>query len=53
MSKFTERSNYNARNDRYDLLPFRFKRLGDDEVLVSNLVGEYLFIPDGVGQKTF
>ena len=46
MSKFTERSNYNARNDRYDLLPFRFKRLGDDEVLVSNLVGEYLFIPD-------
>ena len=35
MSKFTERSNYNARNDRYDLLPFRFKRLGDDEVLVS------------------
>src|SRR4051812_1753028 len=32
------------RND-WELLPFRFHRLDDQQVLLTNLVGEHLFLP--------
>lgn len=32
-------------NTPYTLLPFRFERFSDEEYLLTNEVGEYLFMP--------
>ena len=37
-------------NGNYHLLPFRFERIGEQELLV-NEVGDYLFVPQGTAQK--
>ena len=31
----------------YQLLPFRFKRFNDTEYLLTNEVGEYIFLQNG------
>ena len=43
MSKFREASDFQAETADWQLLPFRFERLGG-RVLVTNLVGEHLFV---------
>lgn len=35
-----------ARPDRYQLLPFQFKRCGDGTVLMVNEAGDYAFLPE-------
>ena len=44
-SKFKEPRTYQAESDDWQLLPFRFERM-DGRVLVTNMVGEHLFLED-------
>jgi uncharacterized protein len=43
MSKFREQVAFAAPSADWELLPFRFERMGD-RVLLTNMVGEYLFL---------
>lgn len=45
MSKFQTLDHYQARPGCYDLLPFRFERMNEDEVVMTNVVGEFAFLP--------
>jgi uncharacterized protein len=45
MSKFREQVAFTATSADWDFLPFRFERLGE-RVLVTNLVGEHLFLSE-------
>jgi len=44
MSKFLSRQGFNSGESTYELMPFRFKRVENNEVLLSNIAGEHLFI---------
>lgn len=44
MAKFEELAAYEPRQP-YELLPFKFDRLSDDEYILTNLVGEYYLLP--------
>lgn len=44
MSQFKSIDAYRAQPGNYDLLPFRFERFGDDEVVMTNAVGEFSFL---------
>lgn len=43
---FQEMSFYNSKATDYKFLPFRFKRLRNQKVLLTNLVGEYLIVSE-------
>ncbi|RTL56479.1 MAG: His-Xaa-Ser system radical SAM maturase HxsB [Rhodocyclaceae bacterium] len=45
MSKFQPITCYTNQTSQYELLPFRFEALGDDDVVVTNAVGEFSFLP--------
>lgn len=45
MSKFKEISIYSPKKN-YNLLPFRFDRLNTNKVILTNLVGEYLYLEE-------
>lgn len=45
MSKFQEQDAYDVK-EQYNLLPFKFDRLNDKEYILTNMVGEYLVIPN-------
>ena len=45
MSKFKEISIYSPKK-KYKLLPFRFDRLNTNKILLTNLVGEYLYLKE-------
>jgi uncharacterized protein len=45
MSKFRDQVAFAAPTADWEFLPFRFERLGE-RVLVTNLVGEHLFLPE-------
>ena len=45
MSKFKEISIYSPKK-KYKLLPFRFDRLDTNKILLTNLVGEYLYLKE-------
>lgn len=44
MSKFQPLSAYVNQDAQYELLPFRFESLGADDVVLSNMVGEFAFL---------
>jgi len=44
MSKFQEQELYLSQNKNYSLLPFKFERLDDEEVIVTNMVGQYVLL---------
>ena len=44
MSKFQKREFY-AQSRPYELLPFKFDRLNDDEYVITNMAGEFHVIP--------
>lgn len=44
MSKFRHAEAFVPASDAWELLPFRFERLDLDRVLVTNMVGEHLFL---------
>ena len=44
MSKFQTYEAYLNPNKDYSLLPFKFENLGDEKVVLTNLVGEYEII---------
>lgn len=44
MSKFHPLSTYVSQDTQYELLPFRFESLGADDVVLSNMVGEFTFL---------
>lgn len=44
MSKFQGLDTY-RRRDTYELLPFKFDRLEDDDYLITNMTGEHLVVP--------
>lgn len=44
MSKFQEQGFY-VQQRPYELLPFKFDRLNDDEYVITNMAGEYHVIP--------
>jgi len=44
MSKFQGLDAYVSSTGTYELLPFRFERLAEDEVVVTNAVGEFAFL---------
>lgn len=46
MSKFQPITSY-AENSSYQLLPFKFDRLNDDEYILTNIIGEYYILPKG------
>lgn len=45
MSKFSGLERYQAEAGRYELLPFRFEPVGENEVVLTNAVGEFVFLP--------
>lgn len=45
MSKFLPLEVYQAPNGSYKLLPFRFERLSDGDLVLTNEVGEFTFLP--------
>ena len=45
MSKFQPLSFYQAQPATYELLPFRFEPLEKDEVVLTNLAGEFIVLP--------
>lgn len=45
MSKFQTLDHFQPAAGHYELLPFRFERMGDDEVVMTNAVGEFAFLP--------
>jgi His-Xaa-Ser system radical SAM maturase HxsB len=44
MSKFYPPEYYENKQGEYQLLPLRFERITDDEVILTNAVGEFLFL---------
>lgn len=44
MSKFSTLEHYQAPVGQYELLPFNFEALNDDEVVLTNFVGEFAFL---------
>ncbi len=44
MSKFHTLSHYESAPGGYSLLPFQFEQMGDDEVVLTNAVGEFVFL---------
>ena len=40
-SEFSSLENYTSESGKYELLPIRFENLSDDEVVITNLVGEF------------
>lgn len=44
MSKF-EKISYYLPQDNYELLPFKFDRLNEQEYIATNMVGEYIVLP--------
>ena len=44
MSKFQPLTAYTRAERGYELLPFRFEPLGDEEVVLSNMVGEFVIL---------
>jgi sulfatase maturation enzyme AslB (radical SAM superfamily) len=44
MSKFQPLDFYRNQPDGYQLLPFRFERLGDEELIVTNAAGEFAYL---------
>jgi hypothetical protein len=44
MSKFRTLDKYVSPRGQYELLPFRFEPLVEDEVVVTNYVGEFVFL---------
>ncbi len=47
MSKFQRLDFYRSQTGRYHLLPFRFERVGDGEVVVTNSAGEFAYLTPG------
>ena len=45
MSKFHTLEHYQVLPGGYELLPFRFEPMGGDEVVLTNAVGEFEFLP--------
>lgn len=43
-SRFVERPSFRPREDTLELLPFQFERFDGGRVLLTNLVGEHLFV---------
>ena len=44
MSKFQSLDSFRNQTDGYQLLPFRFERLNDQEVVVTNVAGEFAYL---------
>lgn len=44
MSKFSTLDKYEGPEGKYELLPFRFESLDDNNVVVTNYVGEFVFL---------
>lgn len=44
MTKFSPLVEYTATQGQYQLLPFKFERLDDEDVVITNFVGEFAFI---------
>jgi uncharacterized protein len=44
VSKFRLAEAFSAASDEWELLPFRFERFSPERVLVTNMVGEHLFL---------
>ena len=44
MSKFAEYDTYLNKDRKYSLLPFKFENLEEEEVVITNMVGEYVVI---------
>ena len=44
MSKFHTLNHYESAPGCYSLLPFQFEQVGDDEVVLTNAVGEFVFL---------
>lgn len=44
MSKFLPIERYMPEKGQYKLLPFRFEKMSDDEVVLTNAVGEFVFL---------
>lgn len=44
MSKFQTLNHFRAESGSYELLPFRFERISDSEVVMTNAVGEFAFL---------
>ena len=44
MSKFQPLAYYQAKPSQYKLLPFRFERIGDEEVVMTNAAGEFVYL---------
>jgi len=56
MSKFYELDHFVSEGSKYELLPFRFETLSEEEVVVTNAVGEFTYLSrkklnDLVGHK--
>lgn len=47
MSKFSSLERYISSTGQYDLLPFKFESLDGDDVVVTNFVGEFVFLKRG------
>jgi uncharacterized protein len=47
VSKFADATAYEPVQAAWELLPFRFARLSDERVLLSNMVGEHLIVSAG------
>ncbi|MEB3211784.1 MAG: His-Xaa-Ser system radical SAM maturase HxsB [Leptolyngbyaceae bacterium] len=44
MTKFSPLVEYKATKGQYELLPFNFEPLSDDEVVITNIAGEFAFL---------
>ena len=44
MSKFSTYDKYISQEGSYQLLPFRFERLENETIVVTNYVGEFVFL---------
>ena len=44
--RFLERTSFEPEQADWDLLPFRFERFASGRVLLTNMVGEHLFVDD-------
>lgn len=44
MSRFQDQEAFEAVEGTWELLPFQFERFGPDRVLLTNMVGEHLFV---------
>jgi His-Xaa-Ser system radical SAM maturase HxsB len=47
MSKFYELDKYVSKKGEYELLPFRFESLDEDDVVLTNFVGEFVILKRG------